>query len=249
MGALSMAQKAIIAGVGILAVGMGAGYWIGRAPGTGYGWGDGRGMMRENRPDGFGRDQGDPKREARGWGDGSGRGSGLATDPSSGRAQGGPGMGMDSNRESCLADECLSVDGLEYPVGSLSDEAKSAVLSAIDDEYKAFSTYEAVMAKLGRVRPFSMIAGAEEQHIASLKAVLEKYGVAVPENPYLGKIAAPDTLQSACQAGYDAEVGNASLYRDSLLLKISGYPDIVGVFTNLMNASQDRHLPAFERCK
>ena len=71
---------------------------------------------------------------------------------------------------------CLLVDNLEYPAGELSSEVQQALDEAINDEYKALSTYEAVIAKLGSVRPFSMIKGAEVQHIASLKAIYDKYG-------------------------------------------------------------------------
>jgi len=152
------------------------------------------------------------------------------------------------NRDNCLADECLSVDNLEYPVGELSEIASKALDEAINDEYKALSTYEAVITKFGAVRPFSMIKGAEEQHIASLKAVYDKYGLKVPENTWASKINAPASLQEACQVGVDAEIANAKLYKDDLLPMVKDYSDIVKIFTNLMNASQQKHLPAFEKC-
>lgn len=154
-----------------------------------------------------------------------------------------------TNKENCVSEDCLSVSDLEYPVGTLSADATSAIESAIDDEYKAYSTYEAVIEKLGNVRPFAMIIRAEEQHISSLKAIFDKYGVTIPENPYLGKITAPGTLAEACATGSDAEVANAALYRDDLLPKVTDYPDITTVFESLMTASQDKHLPAFNKCK
>jgi hypothetical protein len=61
------------------------------------------------------------------------------------------------NRENCVADDCLAVEGLEYPVGALSSEAKEALIMALDDEYKALATYDATIGVLGEVRPFSMI--------------------------------------------------------------------------------------------
>ncbi|TXG80643.1 MAG: DUF2202 domain-containing protein [Thermomicrobiales bacterium] len=141
------------------------------------------------------------------------------------------------------------MDGLEYPVAGLSEEARGALVAALDDEYKAFATYQSVMEKFGAVRPFIMISRAEEQHIAALKSLYDKYGVAVPENQYLGMLSAPDSVSAACQTGVDAEIANAALYDDRLLPAVSAYPDIVRVFTNLRNASADRHLPAFERCR
>jgi len=55
-------------------------------------------------------------------------------------------------------------------------------------------------------------------------------------------------LQEACQIGVDAEIANAALYRDELLPAVTAYEDITLVFENLMNASQQKHLPAFEKC-
>lgn len=152
------------------------------------------------------------------------------------------------NRGNCLADDCLLVSDLEYPAGELSVEVRDALEDAINDEYMALATYQSVRAKFGNVRPFSMIQGAEEQHIASLKALYDKYGLQVPENTWSTKVTTPASLQEACQVGVDAEIANAALYREKLLPVVTEYEDITGVFTTLMNASQQKHLPAFERC-
>jgi len=153
-----------------------------------------------------------------------------------------------ANKENCVSDECLNVTDLEYPAGTLPVEVETAIKSAIDDEYKAYSTYDAVIKKLGNVRPFSMIIRAEEQHISSLKAVFDKYGIAIPENPYSGKITSPATLTEACATGSEAEIANAALYQDKLLPAVTSYSDITSVFETLMNASEDKHLPAFNKC-
>jgi len=152
------------------------------------------------------------------------------------------------NKANCLADECLAVNDLEYPAGSLSSEAKEALVEAINDEYKAHALYEKTIAKLGLVRPFSMIIRAEEQHIASLKSLFDKYGLEIPADNWAGKVSAESTLQQACGAGVEAEIANAKLYREKLLPMAEGYEDIQAVFTNLMNASEQKHLKAFERC-
>lgn len=152
------------------------------------------------------------------------------------------------SRNNCLADDCLVVNNLEYPAGELPTQVKTALDEAINDEYKALATYDVVIAKFGQVRPFSMIKGAEEQHIASLKAIYDKYGLKAPENEWGKKVTAPTTLQQACQIGVEAEIANVGLYREKLLPEVEAYEDIVLVFTNLMNASEQKHLPAFERC-
>lgn len=151
------------------------------------------------------------------------------------------------NRNNCLADDCLLVDDLEYPAGQLPTSVQQALDEAINDEYKALSTYQAVITKFGTVRPFSMIKGAEEQHIASLKAIYDKYGLEAPTNTY-SVDDLPETLQQSCQIGVDAEIANAALYKEELLPAVIDYQDITAVFTSLMNASLQKHLPAFEKC-
>lgn len=153
-----------------------------------------------------------------------------------------------TNRANCLADDCLAVSDLEYPAGQLSTAAKIALDKAITDEYKALSVYQAVIAKFGANRPFSMIKGAEEQHIAQLKAIYDKYALTLPSTAVVIKIDAPATLQQACQIGVDAEIANAALYQTELLPSVVEYVDITSVFNNLMNASTNKHLVAFERC-
>jgi hypothetical protein len=150
--------------------------------------------------------------------------------------------------QNCLADDCLLVDNLDYPVSELPQSVKDALDEAINDEYKALATYEAVISKFGTVRPFSMIKGAEEQHIALLKAVYDKYGLQVPQNTWSSKVSSPETIQEACQTGVDAEIANAALYKEKLLPVVADYEDITAVFINLMNASEQKHLPSFDKC-
>ena len=93
-----------------------------------------------------------------------------------------------------------------------------------------------------------MIVRAEESHISSLKAIYDKYGLEIPENKWVDKVTAPETLKESCSVGVIAEIENARLYKEDLLPLVGQYPDINGVFTNLMNASEQKHLPAFQRC-
>ncbi len=157
------------------------------------------------------------------------------------------GKQLQINKSNCLSDDCLTVDDLDYPAGELSSEVQNVLYKAIQDEYKAKAVYEATINKFGSVRPFSMIVRAEEQHISSLKSIYDKYGLAIPEPEKLS-LSIPDKLSDVCQIGVDAEIKNASLYKNELLPKVSEYLDIAFVFTNLMNASQEKHLPAFQRC-
>lgn len=130
--------------------------------------------------------------------------------------------------------------------GDLSESEEEALLMALDDEYKAWSVYEQVIADFGSVRPFTSIQRAEENHIAALVTLFDRYGLDVPENPWLGNVRTFDTLAEACAAGVQAEIDNAALYDE--LFSMVDNADIIRVFTSLQQASETKHLPAFERC-
>jgi hypothetical protein len=130
--------------------------------------------------------------------------------------------------------------------GELSTSEIEALTRALDDEYKAWSTYEQVIADLSAARPFTNIQKAEEAHIAALVTLFDRYGLDVPTNEWAGSVPSFDTLAEACQAGVQAETDNAALY-DELRTMVDN-PDIIQVFTNLQQASLNNHLPAFERC-
>jgi hypothetical protein len=117
---------------------------------------------------------------------------------------------------------------------------------ALDDEYRSFVTYDQVLADFGEVRPFSNIREAESRHIEALCVLFARYGLPVPENPWPGQVDRYASLLAACEAGVIAEIANAEIYER--LLQATERPDILTVFRNLRDASQQRHLPAFERC-
>lgn len=151
------------------------------------------------------------------------------------------------NARNCISDDCLKVDNLEYPVDSLPENVQKALLEAINDEYKAEAVYQKVIDTFGEVRPFIMIKRAENQHINSLKAIYEKYGTAIPENNSANNLPNFTSITEACQSGVDAEIANIAIY-DNLFNTVSNYDDITSVFTQLRNASQNNHLPAFQKC-
>ncbi len=130
--------------------------------------------------------------------------------------------------------------------GDLSESEVEALLMALDDEYKAWSVYDQVIADLGKVRPFTNIRKAEENHIAALVTLFDRYELDVPLNEWPGHVPTFDTLAEACAAGVQAEIDNAALY--DKLFSMVGKPDIIQVFTALQQASLTKHLPAFEEC-
>ncbi|KAF0222456.1 MAG: hypothetical protein FD176_2635 [Rhodospirillaceae bacterium] len=121
-----------------------------------------------------------------------------------------------------------------------------ALLEALDDEYKARATYAAVIDRFGPVRPFVNIIQSEQRHVNALQMLLRQRGFAIPDDPYGGRVKAPDTLDQACALGVQAEVENAALY-DRLNRLVAHDPEVVTVFANLQRASQENHLPAFRR--
>jgi rubrerythrin len=132
------------------------------------------------------------------------------------------------------------------PMTDLTDAEIRALHEALDDEYKAWTTYDQVIADFGGVAPFRHIREAEARHIAALRTLFARYGLAEPENPWPGRVPRFATVAEACAAAVAAEVENAALYQR--LLAATQRPDILGVFRRLQAASQERHLRAFERC-
>ena len=131
-------------------------------------------------------------------------------------------------------------------MNSLTEIEIQVLNEALDDEYHAWATYDQVIADFGEVRPFSNIREAEARHINALCTLFARYGLAVPENPWLGKVARYASLQAACEAGVAAEIANGEMY--DRLLGATQRPDILTVLRNLQEAPQQRHLPAFQRC-
>ena len=131
-------------------------------------------------------------------------------------------------------------------MGLLTASETDALRAALDDEYRAWTTYGQVIADFGEAQPFSNIRAAEARHIEALCSLYARYGLALPENPWPGNVARYANLPEACAAGVAAEIENGALYER--LLASTRRPDILIVFRNLQEASQQRHLAAFRRC-
>jgi len=131
-------------------------------------------------------------------------------------------------------------------MNELTEAEIHALNEALDDEYRAWATYDQVITDFGEVPPFSNIREAEARHIEALCTLYARYGLPVPENPWPGKVARHASVQAACEAGVAAEIANGEMYQR--LLGVTQRPDILTVLRNLQAASQQRHLPAFQRC-
>lgn len=129
---------------------------------------------------------------------------------------------------------------------TLDTREQQALAAALDDEYKAHETYAQVIRDFGEVRPFINIVEAEARHIEALLALFDRYGAAPPENRWAGEASRFASVHAACLAAVAAEIANVALY--DRLLQSTRRADILDVFQSLRAASQDRHLPAFQRC-
>ncbi|GAA3172984.1 hypothetical protein GCM10010531_28150 [Blastococcus jejuensis] len=139
------------------------------------------------------------------------------------------------------------VPSAEVPAEVSAVPGATAAWSALmgpDGEYAAYAAYTAVIDEFGQVEPYVSIREAEARHAEALIRQLDRLGVEVPENPYLGQIAAPAALQTAAAAWADGEVANVALY-DELLAQVTDDAALTRVFTNLRRASEEMHLPAF----
>lgn len=131
-------------------------------------------------------------------------------------------------------------------VTDLTNKEMSALQEALDDEYKAWATYDQVIQDFGPIRPFINIRDSESRHIDALHQIFRDNGLTPPGNTWIGNAPRYESVTSACEAAVEAEIDNAALYERIMLS--TERPEILTVFRNLHNASQERHLPAFQRC-
>ncbi|WP_147533427.1 ferritin-like domain-containing protein [Bacillus marasmi] len=114
---------------------------------------------------------------------------------------------------------------------------------AIQDEYTARAEYVAIMDVYGVQKPFSNIKMSEENHIAMLVPLFDKYGFELPADTAADHIVVPGSLLEAYKIGVQAEIYNIAMY-DAFLKQDLPY-DVRSVFIKLRDASYN-HLNAFE---
>jgi hypothetical protein len=134
------------------------------------------------------------------------------------------------------------------PMAALSSSVVAALDTAIQDEYHAEQIYLRVLVDFGNVLPFFNVVVAEQRHSASLSAVYERRGLAVPGSAWnTDNVPTFATLQAACAAAAAAEVANIEMYDRFLTLDLA--TDVRNVLNNNRNASLTKHYPAFMQCR
>jgi hypothetical protein len=130
--------------------------------------------------------------------------------------------------------------------GDLKKEEVNGLLLALNDEYMALATYQQINKDFNDPRPFVNIQQAEARHAERLKTLFDTYKIPIPENNWIGKAPKFQSIAIACQGGVDAEIANRDLYRR--LFETTTREEILVVYRALQRASEENHLPAFERC-
>lgn len=125
---------------------------------------------------------------------------------------------------------------------SASPTVEQMLVFAIQDEYLARAEYELIMTKAGRVRPFSNIIKAEEQHIAWLTDLMRDQGYKAPADEGAAHAVLPRDLKAAYEAGVQAEVDNIAMYDAFLERDLPA--DARSLFERLRDASEN-HLRAY----
>lgn len=130
--------------------------------------------------------------------------------------------------------------------GDLKKAEVNGLLLALNDEYMALATYQQINKDFNDPRPFVNIQQAEARHAERLKTLFDTYRIPIPENNWIGKAPKFQSVPLACQGGVDAEIANRDLYRR--LFETTTREEILIVYRGLQRASEENHLPAFERC-
>lgn len=120
-----------------------------------------------------------------------------------------------------------------------------ALRIALYDEYAARAYYAAVAQAFGQEPPFAFIVKSEEQHIAAVGKLCQRYGVPRPLDPFPAEASISPSWRVNLERGVTGEMANIRLY-DYLARQVVE-PDVRQVFMNLQAASRDHHLPAFQR--
>jgi hypothetical protein len=116
---------------------------------------------------------------------------------------------------------------------------------AIEDEYSAKATYQALLVLFPQEKILEHLLSAEQKHINALVPLFETYNVTIPLESTIPLTVTYGSIQEAALDIVAKEVSNIAMYAHFLIQ--SDLPsDVEFLFTNLMNASI-KHQAAGER--
>ena len=137
-------------------------------------------------------------------------------------------------------------EGEEGYTGVLDEQELEGLLTAVDEAYRAYETYSAVIQDHGRVAPFSLIVRAEARQIDALLYLFQRYEIPLPENRWMGNAPRFDSIGDACADAARGEADSAELYR--ALVETTDRDAIISVYERIQSSSELRHEAAFSRC-
>lgn len=152
--------------------------------------------------------------------------------------------GINAPRGNCYLNQNLP-GANTAPTQALTEAEKTALNTAIQDEYKSRATYNKILDTFGQVMPFANIVNAESRHVEALAFLYKRYEVPIPADTWADKVPAYATLNEAAEAAVQAEQENGALY-DTITENVSN-PEVINVFNALRFATMEHHLPAFQR--
>ncbi|MGC8476372.1 MAG: hypothetical protein ACP5NP_08460 [Acetobacteraceae bacterium] len=116
---------------------------------------------------------------------------------------------------------------------------------ALEDEDRVRATCRQVIETFGPLRPIVSIVEAEGRPAEALLAQFRRIEIAPQPGTWPGRVTTPAALAEACAAAVLAKIENTAMY-DGLLAEVID-PELREVMPRLKEASQERHLPAFQR--
>jgi hypothetical protein len=180
-------------------------------------------------------------------------GTGMGYGPGRGGAQG-TGMGRGNGRQAGMG--MGGAGSSTAASGTLTSAQRSSLAAMADDEKLAHDVYTVLAAKFPIDTQFSRIVRAESMHLAAIRSLMARYGIADPTaglpagsfanaattSLYTSLLASATNDATALAAGVAVEKTDIA----DLTAAKAGVtaPDVLAVYSSLLAASQ-RHLTAF----
>ncbi len=121
-------------------------------------------------------------------------------------------------------------------------QLQSLLQEAVDEEYLAKNTYQAILDAHGDIRPFNRIIRSEQMHIDAVKKVAENHGFELTEPK--STVVAPKSIEESYARGLEIEKADVTELRE--LLK-KNLPEDVKTTLNYLLKGSENHLRAFTR--
>jgi len=119
-------------------------------------------------------------------------------------------------------------------------DLKNILQDALNDEYTARDSYQAVLDTYGNILPFSRIVKAEQKHVAAIERIAERYEIELIQPTE--QITAPGSIEDSIAMAIDIEETDIKQYQE--LIDMGLPADVTRMFTNLLKGSEN-HLKAF----